>query len=228
MRTRGDSKLSCVATKPIEVADVDAAENVEIDAGTLTGTGIFRCVRCGYRVSLEAWSPVPECPHCGAREFRRTDLGGEELLGEDEEGAPGRFITQEPEWLEDVRDALEAPGIYLAYEDSEHIRVIALQDGWTRIGRSLSAQVRLDDQTVSRRHALLHAQGVLARVLDDRSLNGIFVNGQRAEMQYVEDGDVIAVGRFSLYLIKVLKTTSPADDKTPEMPFEILALEDVD
>ncbi len=33
--------------------------------------------------------------------------------------------------------------------------VVALQDGWNRIGRSGSADIQLDDATVSRRHALI-------------------------------------------------------------------------
>ena len=52
---------------------------------------------------------------------------------------------------------------------------------WTRIGRSLAADVRFDDATVSRRHALIVAQADGVRVLDDRSLNGVYVNGRRVE-----------------------------------------------
>jgi pSer/pThr/pTyr-binding forkhead associated (FHA) protein len=44
----------------------------------------------------------------------------------------------------------------------------------TKIGRSLTADIRLDDPTVSRRHALVCIQREGVRVLDDRSLNGVF------------------------------------------------------
>ena len=44
---------------------------------------------------------------------------------------------------------------------------------WTRIGRSLAADIRFDDATVSRRHALVVSEADGVRVLDDRSLNGI-------------------------------------------------------
>ena len=48
------------------------------------------------------------------------------------------------------------------------------------LGTSLdSADVRFDDATVSRRHALVVSQTEGVRVLDDRSLNGIYVNGAR-------------------------------------------------
>jgi len=47
--------------------------------------------------------------------------------------------------------------------------------------------VRFDDPTVSRRHALIvrHADGV--RLLDDRSLNGVFVNGSRVDGRVLAD-----------------------------------------
>jgi len=43
---------------------------------------------------------------------------------------------------------------------------------------------------VSRRHALLGAEddGATVRVLDDRSLNGVFVNGDRVQRPLLQDG----------------------------------------
>jgi pSer/pThr/pTyr-binding forkhead associated (FHA) protein len=80
---------------------------------------------------------------------------------------------------------------------------VALTREWTRIGRSLAADVRFDDPTVSRRHALIvrHPDGV--RVLDDRSLNGVFVNGARVEGKVLNDGDEIIVGRYRLSFLDV-------------------------
>lgn len=79
---------------------------------------------------------------------------------------------------------------------------------WTRIGRSLAADVRFDDPTVSRRHALVVRQADGVRVLDDRSLNGVFVNGSRIEgsgipQSALRDGDEIVVGRYRLRFISV-------------------------
>ena len=72
---------------------------------------------------------------------------------------------------------------------------------WTRIGRSLAADVRFDDPTVSRRHALIVRQPDGVRVLDDRSLNGVFVNGERIEWRALRDGDELVVGRHHLHFI---------------------------
>ena len=93
------------------------------------------------------------------------------------------------------------PGKYLAYEESGRYVVVAISREWTRIGRSLAADVRFDDATVSRRHALVVNQAEGVRVLDDRSLNGISVNGRRVEWSPLTDGDEITVGRHTLFYL---------------------------
>ena len=102
-----------------------------------------------------------------------------------------------------AREQIERPGEYLVYEESGEWRTVALTREWTRIGRSLAADVRFDDTTVSRRHALIvrHPDGV--RVLDDRSLNGVFVNGARVEGRALKDGDEILVGRYRLSFLSM-------------------------
>ncbi len=106
-------------------------------------------------------------------------------------------------WLQDAREQLDEPGEYLAYEDGDALKTVALTREWTRIGRSLAADVRFDDPTVSRRHALVVRQTDGVRVLDDRSLNGVFVNGSRIEWKVLEDGDEILVGRYRLRFLSI-------------------------
>ena len=87
---------------------------------------------------------------------------------------------------------------------------------WTRIGRSLAADVRFDDPTVSRRHALIVRQPDGVRVLDDRSLNGVFVNGERIEGRLLADGDEIIVGRYRLsFLVVALRRSAPTGGPGP-------------
>jgi hypothetical protein len=158
---------------------------------------------------LQELDEIPPCPHCGATDFRRSSMFGEFSIAE----ATGPVDT-EPEWLDEARDALVASGDYLAYEDEARVRVVSLQEGWTRIGRSLSAHIRFDDPTVSRRHAMVHRQESCVRVLDDRSLNGVFVNGSHVDMRELSDGDQVAVGRFCLHFISLGKRTGrPAEER---------------
>ena len=40
-------------------------------------------------------------------------------------------------------------------------------------------------------------------MLDDRSLNGVFKNGESVDLAELEDGDAITVGRFSLHFMSL-------------------------
>ena len=114
-------------------------------------------------------------------------------------GEPVR--AEPPAWLEQARAGLPAPGRYLAYEQDERQVIVPITREWTRIGRSLAADVRFDDATVSRRHALIVSQADGVKVLDDRSLNGVYVNGRRVEWSVLADGDEILVGRHSIWFL---------------------------
>ncbi len=111
--------------------------------------------------------------------------------------------TVPPEWLSAARSMLRSPGRYLVYRDDDEIRTFSVDNGWTRIGRSATADIRLDDPSVSRRHALIVSeQPDSLRVLDDRSLNGVFLNGEIVEWGRLEDGDELAIGRYRLFALE--------------------------
>ena len=167
-------------------------------AGTLAGAGSFRCDSCGFAVALHERDSVPLCPECGGHSFRRASLFGDAMEGPDH-----HELAERPDWLDEAREALVRPGAYLTFETDDRVRVVPLQEGWTRIGRSLSAHIRFDDPTVSRRHALVYRDDDGARILDDRSLNGVFRNGQRVELAELEDGDEIDVGRFRMFFVSL-------------------------
>ena len=170
------------------------------EAGTLAGAGSFRCEDCGFAVALRERDEVPECPSCGGEAFRRATMFGETA------SAPmpvseGHF----PRWLVHAREALVADGDYIAFESDDRAHIIPLQDGWTQVGRSLSAQIRIDDPTVSRRHALVYRDADGAKVLDDRSLNGSSTTtaGRHGGARRRRHG---SVGRFTLHFISVSHT----------------------
>ncbi|MBA2360301.1 MAG: FHA domain-containing protein, partial [Actinobacteria bacterium] len=68
----------------------------------------------------------------------------------------------------------------------------------THVGRGIAADVRLDDHTVSARHAIVVLRGEKLRILDDRSTNGTSVNGRRVDEAELRDGDVVVLGRVVL------------------------------
>jgi pSer/pThr/pTyr-binding forkhead associated (FHA) protein len=99
-----------------------------------------------------------------------------------------------------------APGRYLATNDGGELVMFALgdRDGQSlHIGRSPASDILLDDPSVSRRHAVIAHRGGRAVLLDDRSLNGIFVNGQRVSEAALSDGDWIGIGHVSLRYVEV-------------------------
>jgi pSer/pThr/pTyr-binding forkhead associated (FHA) protein/DNA-directed RNA polymerase subunit RPC12/RpoP len=170
-------------------------------SGTMAGTGSFRCQRCGYVLTLTSLDALRDCPDCGGRDFVRASLFNSAIATVE---APPQSHSYEPqEWVARAREELIEPGEYLLYDDGEDSKAVALTREWTRIGRSLAADVRFDDPTVSRRHALVVRQADGVRVLDDRSLNGVFVNGERVEWRALNDGDEILVGRYRLTFVSV-------------------------
>jgi pSer/pThr/pTyr-binding forkhead associated (FHA) protein len=178
-------------------------------SGTMAGAGSFRCESCGYVVTLAATESLGPCPSCSGRQFARASLF-----------AAGRFERQQQDRRADhdalliaARRALPSYGRFLAFEDGGELQIVALEREHMRIGRSLAADVRFDDPTVSRRHALLVSDGEQVRVLDDRSLNGIFVNGERVETRELADGDELIIGRHRLCFLTGVEVSAASDEQ---------------
>jgi DNA-directed RNA polymerase subunit RPC12/RpoP len=189
-----------------------------LTSGTIAGAGSFRCRRCGYTLTLDGTDRLSDCPGCGGSDFVRASLfsTGQLTAGEGEARDSVLVQAASAEWdalLAQARDAIERPGEYLLYEENGEVRTVALTREWTRIGRSLVADVRFDDPTVSRRHALIVRQPDGVRLLDDRSLNGVFVNGARVEGRALKDGDEIIVGRYRLTFVSVAPDANAAMKK---------------
>ena len=187
-------------------------------SGTLGGAGSFRCQTCGYVLTLAGSDRLSDCPGCGGREWVRASMFSTERIHGGAPASAERTLAEpvsaeSRRKLAELRKGIEQPGEYLCYEENGEFRTVALTREWTRVGRSLAADVRFDDPTVSRRHALIVRQPDGVRVLDDRSLNGVFVNGARVEWSPLRHGDEIRVGRHRLYyatLEPVAATPAPA------------------
>jgi len=180
-------------------------------SGTLAGTGSFRCEGCGYVLTLVAEDELPPCPGCSGQEFSRASLFGARFR---RDGAAVEDAEAHARLMSVAETEISEPGEYLVFEEGGEVRVVALKRDWTRIGRSLAADVRLDDPTISRRHALIVRGPDGARLLDDRSLNGVFVNGERVEWRTLAHGDEIVVGRYRLHYLALLESELPTGDSS--------------
>jgi hypothetical protein len=177
-----------------------STDDVHHAGETAGGVGSFICEGCSFPVSFEPTESIPRCPNCGATDFRRASLFEQPTL---RSIAVTRPSAKPENWLDDMRESIAKSGKYLAMFADGRSRVIELSAGWSRIGRSRSADIRLDDPTVSRRHAVIvqTPEGEL-RVLDDRSMNGILVNGEPVDWSPLSDGDELQIGRYTLSVIE--------------------------
>jgi hypothetical protein len=95
------------------------------------------------------------------------------------------------------------PGRYIEVQGRDQTLLIPLGPEAMHVGRGLAADLRLDETSVSRRHAILVPRPSGARILDDRSSYGTFVNGRRVQQTELRDGDVIVLGRVMLRYLEL-------------------------
>jgi len=174
-------------------------------AGSFPGAGTYFCVECGTQLSLREDEELPACRRCSSTDFRLDSIF--EPMQE-HGGATAEFelAAQAPpsSWLERLRAKLAAGSCHLVCREQDgELLDFEIGEGWTRIGRSVAADIRLDDPSVSRRHALVVSEpGKPLRVLDDRSLNGVLVNGELREWGKLGDGDELTIGRYRFFVLR--------------------------
>ncbi|MBO3664691.1 FHA domain-containing protein [Microbacterium sp. NEAU-LLB] len=80
----------------------------------------------------------------------------------------------------------------------------------TTAGRHPEADIFLDDVTVSRRHAEITRHRTSFEIVDQRSLNGTYVNGERVDRAELRNGAEVRIGKFRLHFF-----VSPQDLAAP-------------
>src|ERR1051326_4138658 len=73
-------------------------------------------------------------------------------------------------------------------------KMFKLDQGEVTIGRSHRADVRIEDDSISRMHVKLVLAGQQVSIEDLGSSNGTLVNGERIAKSLLQDGDKIRVG----------------------------------
>lgn len=89
-------------------------------------------------------------------------------------------------------DRFRASLVVVAGENAGH--AYALDRSKLVLGRGAEAAIRVDDEALSRRHAVFEVQGNGFRVTDLSSTNGVFVNGERIETVMLNHGDRLGLG----------------------------------
>lgn len=89
------------------------------------------------------------------------------------------------------------PEILVKYEDKLIERVVT-EKKRISIGRTQDNDIILDNKAVSRKHALIEFDEKSALVIDNESLNGVFVNSRKVSEEILKDKDKITIGKFDL------------------------------
>jgi len=164
----------------------------------VSGLGGLVCEHCGYAIAPTMDDEIVSCPACSSGSFKRARAFDRPTTDLEEV----KVGSGKPTWLFEARERRTGAGPHLAWEEDGEVEVVPIAEGWLKIGRSGQADVCLDDPTVSRRHALVvRTETGELKALDDRSLNGLFVNGKHVEWTPLSDGDELEIGRFKLYVL---------------------------
>jgi len=62
------------------------------------------------------------------------------------------------------------------------------------IGRTSNNDIQLNEQCISRRHAVIVTENGSTRIVDWGSKNGVYINENRVAEQLLKNGDVVMIG----------------------------------
>ena len=141
------------------------------------------CPSCGVEVA----DGVSACPACGT-EIKVTTASFQPL---GEEGGSAADLAME---------GSDGP-LLVVRKGPEVGERFYLDRPSITIGRDPSADIFLNDITVSREHATLQATGDQVSVTDAGSLNGTYVNSVSVDRAMLRNGDAVQIGRFQMIFL---------------------------
>jgi pSer/pThr/pTyr-binding forkhead associated (FHA) protein len=96
--------------------------------------------------------------------------------------------------------------VFIHRGPSKGARFLVTPQGST-IGRAPTADIFLDDVTVSRSHARIEFAEDGYRFIDAGSLNGSYINNEPASSHLLHSGDEIQIGKFHMIFIGASQST---------------------
>ncbi len=106
--------------------------------------------------------------------------------------------------LKGFLDRFRASLVVVAGDNAGHVYVLNRKE--LVLGRDAEATIRIEDEALSRRHALFEVHGDGFRVTDLSSTNGVFVNGERVEAAMLKHGDRLDLGSQKCkYVVEEIK-----------------------
>ena len=145
------------------------------------------CPSCGHANSAQA----NFCSSCGSG------------LRHDEVTTETPIVTIDGTDLSTIDRSAFGPheGLFVVVQGAKAGARYALNEDTVSLGRHPKSDIFLDDITVSRRHAEVRRDGSRYWVRDVGSLNGTYVNRERADDQELLEGDELQIGKFKLVFV---------------------------
>jgi general secretion pathway protein A len=117
-------------------------------------------------------------------------------------------------------------GHLLVATDGRTVREVALRPGRLIVGRTPDNDVQIDSRFVSRHHCQVITTEHSCVIEDLNSTNGIYVKSNRVRRHYLNDGDVVLVGKHELIYVDDRATRTRAAPVAAPAKAEPLAAEE--
>ncbi|HET9108974.1 MAG TPA: AAA family ATPase [Steroidobacteraceae bacterium] len=111
-------------------------------------------------------------------------------------------------------------GRLLVATDGRTVQEITLTQGRIIVGRTPDNDLQIDSRFVSRHHCQITTSANSSVIEDLNSTNGIYVKSRRVRRHYLNDGDVVLVGKHELIYVdeRLARTRSNINDTVPGLP----------
>jgi general secretion pathway protein A len=116
--------------------------------------------------------------------------------------------------------ALPTLGKLLVATDGRTVQEIPLTQGRIIVGRTADNDLQIDSRFVSRHHCQISTSANSCVIEDLNSTNGIYVKSKRVRRHYLNDGDVVMVGKHELIYVdeRLVRTRGSLNDTVPGIP----------
>src|SRR5215471_4689800 len=118
-----------------------------------------------------------------------------------------------------IRPSANALGRVLVAADGRTVQEVPLRLGRLIVGRTPDNDVQIDSRFISRHHCQIVTTLHSCVVEDLNSTNGIYVKSNRVRRHYLNDGDVVLVGKHELIYVeeRAARGRSAHTDTVPEI-----------
>jgi pSer/pThr/pTyr-binding forkhead associated (FHA) protein len=171
--------------------------------GSETRPGDNFCLNCGNRLPAVASAPPAAPANSGDATLPAEENWVAPTVPAEANGAEAPTARSDSSEAAPTLPGIENPAhLTLRTDSGEVLQEFVLEKPEIAIGRAPSSDILLSkDKLTSRRHATIHYEDGAYVLVDERSANGTFVNGQQLEEKSaytLKNGDRVAIGEYEM------------------------------